>query len=230
MNRRRYNIVIVILLFSLGKTEAQDIYKWEWGGAIGGSFYMGDANATTPYKHTGLAGGVIARYLINPHTALKGNLFAGRIAGDTGDFKNAYPHGEYATFKRTVFDVGVQFEYNFFGYGAEQTYRNESPFTPYLTGGIGATVVPRPAKTDFTMNIPIGVGVKYKVAPRINMGCEFTMRFSLSDRLDVARTDGLQLDNPWLIKGKGWKNKDSYSFTLFFLTYDLFPVCKECNN
>ncbi|MDR1004380.1 MAG: porin family protein [Prevotellaceae bacterium] len=221
---------MIALLFLFCTAEAQETYKWEWGGALGGSFYMGDANATTPYRHTGLAGGVIARYLINPHTALKGNLVAGRIAGDTGDFKNAYPNGEYASFKRTIFDLGVQFEYNFFAYGAEHTYRNEARLTPYITGGIGATLAPRPAKTDLTMNIPIGIGVKYKVAPRINIGCEFTMRFSLSDRLDVVRTDGLQLENPYLIKGKGLKNKDSYSFTLFFLTYDLFPVCKECNN
>jgi hypothetical protein len=191
---------------------------------------MGDANATTPYKHTGLAGGVMARYLINPHTALKGNLIAGSIAGDTKGQNNAYPGGEQVSFKRTLLDLGLQFEYNFFGYGAERNYRNESPFTPYLTGGIGLTLAPRPAKTDFTMNIPIGIGVKYKVAPRINIGCEWTMRFSLSDRLDVTRTSGLQLADPFLIKGKGWKNKDSYSFTLFFLTYDLFPVCKGCNN
>ena len=92
---------------------AQEEYTWEMGGVIGGSFYMGDANSSTPFKDTGIAGGFIARYLLNPHMAIKGNLTAGRISGDTRDFKNVYPNGEYATFKRTIIDLGAQFEYNF---------------------------------------------------------------------------------------------------------------------
>ena len=40
------------------------------------------------------------------------------------------------------------------------------------------------------MNIPIGVGIKFKATPRINIGCEFTMRFSLSDQLDVTQREG----------------------------------------
>ena len=89
---------------------------------------------------------------------------------------------------------------------------------------------PAPAEGVFTVNFPIGVGVKYKIAHRINIGCEFTMRFSLSDKLDVSNKEGLQLNDPYRIKSQGWKNKDSYSYTVFFVTYDLFSRCKECNN
>ena len=35
---------------------------------------MGDANSSTLFKNTGIAGGFIARYLLNPHMAIKGNL------------------------------------------------------------------------------------------------------------------------------------------------------------
>ena len=86
-----------------------------------------------------------------------------------------------------------------------------------------------PEKGVFTVNFPIGLGVKYKITRRLNLGCEFTMRFSMSDKLDVTNKEGLQLNDPYQIKGKGMKNKDSYSFTMWFLTYDLFPKCKECN-
>ena len=126
--------------------------------------------------------------------------------------------------------MGAQFEYNFLGYGIGNTYRGDRRFTPYILGGLGFTFAPKPVKTVFTMNIPIGVGIKFKATPRINIGCEFTMRFSLSDQLDVTQREGLQLEAPYQIKGKGWKNKDSYAFTVFFVTYDLFPRCKECNN
>ena len=88
---------------------------------------------------------------------------------------------------------------------------------------------PPPANGVFTVNFPSGAGVKYKLRERLNIGCEFNMRFSLSDKLDVSNKEGLQLNDPYQIKGKGFKNKDSYSFAVLFLTYDLFPKCKDCN-
>ena len=167
---RNIKIVFCLLMFPFCCAMAQEEYTWEMGGVIGGSFYMGDANSSTPFKDTGIAGGFIARYLLNPHMAIKGNLTAGRISGDTRDFKNVYPNGEYATFKRTIIDLGAQFEYNFLGYGIGNTYRGDRRFTPYILGGLGFTFAPKPVKTVFTMNIPIGVGIKFKATPRINIG------------------------------------------------------------
>jgi hypothetical protein len=80
-----------------------------------------------------------------------------------------------------------------------------------------------------TANIPVGVGVKYKIGQRLNAGCELTMRFSMSDRLDVNSKSGLQLNDPYGIKSKGLKNRDSYALVQFYLTYDLFAKCRECN-
>lgn len=229
---RRTLIVFISLLVFPFNLLAQDEeeYKMELGGALGGSFYMGDANYTTPFKNIGIAGGFMARYIMNPRMAIKGNLMVGRISGDTRNFKNQYPDGGEASFKRTLFDLGAQFEYNFLGYGTGYGFRGEHRFTPYILGGMGFTFAPAPEKGIFTVNFPIGLGVKYKIAPRLNIGCEFTMRFSLSDQLDVTNKEGLQLNDPYRIKGKGWKNNDSYSYTVFFVTYDLFSRCKECNN
>ena len=79
---RNIKIVFFLLMFPFCCAIAQEEYTWELGGAIGGSFYMGDANSSTPFKNTGIAGGFIARYLLNPHMAIKGNLTAGRISGE----------------------------------------------------------------------------------------------------------------------------------------------------
>lgn len=224
-------LIALLLSFSVASLQAQDEeYKMELGGALGGSFYMGDANSSALFKNMGVAGGFMARYLLNPRMALKGNLIVGRIADDTKDFDNKYPNQGEARFKRAIFDLGAQFEYNFFGYGTGEAYRGNKRFTPYIVGGLGFTFAPAPVKGVFTINIPLGIGVKYKLAPRVNIGCEWTMRFSLSDQLDVTSEEGLQLKDPYQIKGKGWKNKDSYSYTVFFVTYDLFSRCKECNN
>ena len=131
--------------------------------------------------------------------------------------------------KRASFDLGAQFEYNFLTYGTGQGFRGGRRFTAYILAGMGFTYAPPPANGVFTVNFPIGAGVKYKLRERLNIGIEFKSRFSLSDKLDVTSKDGLQLNDPYQIKGKGFENKDSYSFAVLFLTYDLFPKCKDCN-
>jgi hypothetical protein len=72
--------------------------------------------------------------------------------------------------------------------------------------------------------------VKYKIAERINMGAEWTMRFTTSDKLDVTSKEGLQLNDPYGVKSKGLKNRDSYSWLVLYVSYDMFPKYRKCNN
>ena len=53
---RNIKIVFCLLMFPFCCAMAQEEYTWEMGGVIGGSFYMGDANSSTPFKDTGIAG------------------------------------------------------------------------------------------------------------------------------------------------------------------------------
>lgn len=223
-------IIFVLLIATVSRINAQEEeYKMEIGGMLGGSFYMGDVNFTTPFKNMGIAAGVVWRYNFNPHMALKGDLTFGRISGNTEGAKTSFPQNMQTSFKRSVFDLGAQFEYNFWGYGWGERFKGNRRFTPYILGGMGFTFAPAPAEGVFTVNFPIGVGVKYKIGRRLNIGCEFTMRFSMSDKLDVTNKDGLQLNDPYMIKGSGFKNKDTYSFTTIFITYDFFKKCRGCN-
>lgn len=76
----------------------------------------------------------------------------------------------------------------------------------------------------FTANVPIGLGIKYKVAPRLNVGLEWAIHFSLSDNLDGA-TD------PYNIPSSGlFKNTDCYSALQLSLTYSFMPKCRTCHN
>lgn len=208
----------------------EDEYKMELGAAMGVSYYLGDANYLVPYKDLGWCGGVVARFNLNQRMQIKTNLLAAKIAGDTRNFHNKYPNNGVADFSRVIYDLGAQFEYNFLPYGTGRGFNGGKRFTPYLFAGLGMTFAPKPLDTVFTLNFPIGVGVKYKLAPRWNIGFEVSMRFSMSDRLDVTRAGNLELEDPYQIKGKGFKNNDSYSFTVFYITYDLFAKCKDCNN
>ena len=120
-------------------------------------------------------------------------------------------------------------EWGFRGYGMEG-WNGCHRLAPYGLMGIGLTFAPKPAQNDFAANFPIGLGLRYKLSERVNMGLEWTMRFTTSDRLDVTQTYGTSLQDPFMIKGKGIKNKDSYSFTMLYVSFDIFKRPCHCND
>lgn len=222
---------VILLLSAVCMSSAQELeYKMELGGMVGGCFYLGDANYITPFKHTAMAGGILARYNINPRMAVKGDLAIGRIKGTTERLANKFPEEGYTTFDRNIYELGAQFEYNFFAYGTGAGYKNSHRLAPYIQAGAGLSYAPKPVNHVFALNIPMGIGVKYKLIERLNVGAEWTIRFTTSDRLDVTNATGLQLEDPYGIESKGIKNKDSYSMLMLYISYDMFPKYRKCNN
>lgn len=218
------------LLCSVTTMRADDLeYRFEVGGMTGGCSYYGDANYSSPLKNLNIMAGLVGRYNINPRMALKANFAVSKISGSTADGENCFPGGD-VEFNRSIYDLGVQFECNFFAYGNTAAYKKTRRLAPYIFAGLGMTYAPEPVENVFTLNIPVGLGVKYKFAPRWNVGCEFSLRFSLSDNLDVTNETIPVLSDPYGIKSSGFKNKDSYSFLSIFVTYDIFPKYRKCNN
>ena len=210
------------LLLSLLPLRAQTEleYKMEIGGMVGSSVYLGDANYTGLLKNVNLGGGAIARYNLNPRMALKMNLAYGGLSGDAsgGSFPpDIDPAG--MKFKKSVVDVGCQFEMHFWAYGTGTSYKNTRRLVPYIQMGLGVTA----GSGAFSLNVPIGLGVKYKVANRLNVGLDWTVRLSMTDKLDG-------IADPYHIKSGFWKNKDSYCWTMVYVTYDFWPRLRKCNN
>ncbi len=218
---RKYTVMMLALLSTVGVTAQELEYKMELGGMLGCSFYMGDANYSSLYKNSGLSGGLMGRYNINPRQALKFDIAYGKISGNATELENKYPdiEGQIWDFDNSVVDIGCQYELHFWAYGTGKGYKGTKRLTPYIQVGLGFTY----GNDTFTMNIPVGFGVKYKVAERVNVGLDWSMRFSLSDELDG-------ISDPYDIQGGMLKNKDSYSFTMFYVSYDLFPKLRKCNN
>ena len=168
--------VFTVMLFCCSFAAAQDDgYLMELGVGGGGSFYMGDANNRL-YRNTNGLFSVIARYNVNSRFALKGNLSA---AGISGSSKNAFGvvPGDEIKFSRTVYDLGFQVEWGFCGYGMTGWADNHR-LAPYGLLGIGMSYVPEPARNDFAANFPIGLGIRFKLSERVNLGLEWSMRFS----------------------------------------------------
>ena len=229
--------ICTLFLCLAAKAEEEIEYKMDMGAGVGGCFYMGDANGV-PFANLSAMGAITARRILNPRMAVKANLAFGHIHGKTDGFipADAYsetPEGGTPTkvkFSRNVLDLGLQFELNFWGFGTGVGYKGNSRITPYILAGLGVTVgMGGGAKACAGMNIPVGIGVKYKLKPRVNIGFEWTMRFSTTDKLD-ATPEGTQLKDPYGVKSGFLKNKDSYSFAMFFITYDMFPKLRKCNN
>ena len=204
-------------------------YRYEVGAMAGGSTYYGDANYFSPINNLGIMGGLLFRYNINPRMAVKANFAVARISGTTIGGANSFPGGD-AGFARTLYELGAQYECHFLAYGDGTGYKQSRRLAPYFLAGLGLTYAPAPAKHVFTPNVPVGIGLKWKVAQRLNLGCELSYRFTFSDNLDVVQKDGAVLDDPYGIESGIMKNKDGYSFLSVFLTYDLSPKYRKCNN
>lgn len=218
------------LLCSISSLRADDLeYRFEIGGLLGGCSYYGDANYNGLLQNINIMTGLVGRYNINPRMAVKANFSMAKISGNTADGENRFPGGD-VEFSRTIYDLGAQFECNFFAYGSGASYKGTRRLVPYIFAGLGMTYAPEPAENVFTVNLPVGVGVKYKFAPRWNVGCEFTARFTASDDLDVTDKTKPLLNDPYGIKSSSFKNKDSYSFLSIFVTYDISPKYRRCNN
>ena len=221
MRLERLCVSIILLFTAFIGTNGQELeYKYEVGALLGTSFYLGDANTDKLYKGNNLAGGAMLRYNINPRMALKFNLAAGGISGDLSKSENYTPERKDITpkFNNTVWDLGCQYEISFWGYGTGKGFKGTKRLVPYIQLGAGFTYC-----NELALNIPFGVGIKYKVAERWNAGLDWTMRFATSDKLDG-------ISDPYRIKSGFMKNKDTYCWTMFYVSYDICPKLRKCNN
>lgn len=223
-------IVYLFLLICISPALKAQEYKFEIGGMAGGAFYMGDVNKNTPFKELNPAFGGVFRYNANFRWALKADLMWGKVSGSTDGLDNVFPGNAQASFDRNFFELGGQMEFNFFPYSEKFAYLNTKRLTPYVLLGLGVTVAPGDGSTFAGINVPMGVGLKYKLKNRINLGLEFSFRKLFGDDFDVTDDSNSILKDPYEIKSSGFKNKDWYSFLLLSVTWDFGPRSRPCNN
>lgn len=220
-------LVTLLMLCATLTASAQqdDEYLMEIGGGVGMVSYQGDFNGKIT---SGMqpAGAIVWRRLLNPYMGFRVTGMMGKLKGDATRVETYYPDETTRaySFDRSFTDVSVTYEYNFWPYGTGRDYRGAKRLTPFVFGGIGATYVSGGEKKVFTANVPIGLGIKYKLKERLNVGLEWSMHFSLSDELDG-------MADPYGIKSSGaFKNTDCYSGLMLTLTYSFKSKCRTCNN
>ena len=219
-------VTLLMLCATLTASAQQDDeYLMEIGGGVGMVSYQGDFNGKIT-SGMQAAGAIVGRRLLNPYMGVRVTGMMGKLKGDATRVETYYPDETTRaySFDRSLTDVSVTYEYNFWPYGTGRDYRGAKRLTPFVFGGIGATYVSGGEKKVFTANVPIGLGIKYKLKERLNVGLEWSMHFSLSDELDG-------MADPYGIKSSGaFKNTDCYSGLMLTLTYSFKSKCRTCNN
>lgn len=211
------------------QAQTDEEYRMEVGGGVGTSFYLGDVNSGF-YKNSGIAYAAQLRFVLHPRATIKLQLGRAGIKGNTGSVRSIFPldpsSGAVSTtplqyaFSEHVTSMSGLYELHFLPYGYYRGYQNHVRLVPYLQAGIGLHYAEK--NKAFTPSLPMGFGLKYKVSPRLNVGLDWLVHFTMSDKLDG-------LDSPNGVRGAGFKNKDHYITTSLTLTYDIAPHCVTCN-
>jgi hypothetical protein len=231
--RQRLTVGIFLFFISCATVVAQEQaqeYKYEIGGGIGTSMYMGDANSTSLSQGWNPAFDVIFRRNFNLRWALKTNLRMGKVNGNTENQKNVFPDFAQVSFSRTFYELGGQVEFNFMPYSDKFPYLNTSRVSPYVLTGFGLTLAPGNSETFLGLSLPLGIGVKYKVGNRLNLGLEFSSHRLFGDAFDAPDKNGFNLNNPYNVQSGLFKNKDWYNTLMFSITWDFGPICRDCWN
>lgn len=224
--RHLLTLLLIIGMAATTPAHAQDDpeYRMEIGVGTGLSGYLGDFNGSLTHGLRPMASAVVRR-VINPYMALRLNLATATMKGSSDDVETHYP--DYAetpyTFSNKIYDLGLTYEYNFWPYGTGRDYRGARRLTPFVYSGLGLTYIDSSTKGKVALNIPLGLGVKYKVAERVNLGLEWAMHFAQTDELDGVK-------DPYHVKSSGLlKNTDCFSTLQLTLTYSFMQKCKTCN-
>ena len=227
--KKTLNIVLTALLLSIASVPANAQtdyeYRMEIGGGVGLMAYEGDFNGSILHNMQPSAS-LMLRRVINPYMDLRLAASYGKLKGSSKDVKTYLPQYQDTQydFSTTLVDLSATYEYNFWPYGTGNDYRGAQRLTPFVFAGIGTTYASTPTGNIFTANLPLGLGVKYKVAPRLSLGIEWAIHFSLNDKLDG-------IADPYGIQSTGmFKNTDCFSALQLTLTYSFMPKCRTCHN
>lgn len=216
--RKQYFLLFLIWSSVSEVALAQD-FRYEIGVTTGLAFYMGDANPNIPFKNSYPVAGLQARYNSNPRWSIKGLLAGSKISGAIENPTSSTK--EQIFFERSIWNIGCLMEFNFLEYGISSGYRKMHSYSPFISVGMGWLFSPVKQINYTGLNIPFGVGFRYKVSDRVNLITDFSVYKLFTDKLDVTGTENMILNDPSGIKSSILKNKDWYFLWTFSVTWSL---------
>lgn len=226
MKRRLITALLLVLAALPVAAQEEEHYTKEFGVTVGSNFMLNDVT-NVPYSGNNVSGGALLRFILNPRMAIKTMLTYNRVSGSIDGVSEFYPANPNqastdrltGSFSGGITDLSATYELHFLPYGYKRGYQNYRRFTPFVQLGFGLTY--SDAGRSFTANFPIGVGVKWKLGPRINMALDWAMHISASDKLD-------NFSAPTSIPTEMLRGKDHYGLTMLTFSYDFSKKCPAC--
>jgi hypothetical protein len=209
-------IICVLSFMSSMPLSAQNAVRQEgeFGVGLGAAHYFGDLNTRAWLNRPKMAASIFFRKNFGNYVAARVSASYARLGySDIYNTHNPTMYARNLSFNTNVWELSLQGDFNFFRFmPGEPEYR----FTPYITFGAGvfsydpfaylkgqkiflrtlgtegqgSSLYPdRQQYSSMAVSIPFGVGVKYALTDRINIGFEILHRFTNTDYLDdVSKT------------------------------------------
>lgn len=203
------NLLLGLFLISASFGFAQ---TFEVGAWVGGTNSFNDVNTNTDFlKSTRPAGGILGKYNFNERIAAELMVSAGRTYSTDADLNtNQYELTRNEATRTTAIDFALSGEFNFKKFSVAGNFvPNTADVTPYLSAGIGASLLDVgvysrladnwvDASTLLTedeqelnslqVNVPLAAGVKYKLNHNFVVAAEYGARLLFTDYYDNIST------------------------------------------
>lgn len=210
---KKFLLLFIISLPVLSFSQNSIVQEGEFGVGLGAGHYFGDINTRAKLNRPKPAATVFFRKNFGNYIALRvGASFAQLGYSDVYNTHNETMRRRNLSFNSNVWELALQGDFNFFRFLPGEPGLNWTPYTtlgvgifnydPYAyldgekymlrplgTEGQGSSLHPnRQPYSSMAICIPFGVGVKYSINERINVGFEITHRFTTTDYLDDVST------------------------------------------
>jgi hypothetical protein len=206
-------LLVSTVIFTNAQYESI-VQQGEIGLSLGASHYFGDLNTQARLNRPKIAVGAFFRKQFGNYVGMRVSAHYTQLGySDIYSTDNDYQRRRNLSFNSNIFELAVQGDFNFFKFLPGDPYH---AFTPYVTLGAGvfsydpyaylnkqkiflrslgtegqglAEYPDRKPYNTMAFAFPLGVGVKYAINDRINVGAEVTHRFTTTDYLDdVSKT------------------------------------------
>ncbi len=201
---------------------SQPASSFDFGGGVGLSSYYGDINQEKFFYNANLAFEGFVRYNFNRRYAVRVHVMGTELKGEDADFRNLYQQSRNQFFKRSITEIGVVGEVNFFPYVNPWEWEAYIG-TIYGLVGVGQAIsYSRINENTNILNILMGVGYKRALRNRWALEVEWAFRKCLNDELDGI-VDPIKTG-----KKSTLFNNDWYNVLAIKLSYNLWQNDGRC--
>ncbi|PAM91908.1 hypothetical protein B4N84_24115 [Flavobacterium sp. IR1] len=226
--KKIFNLLLCFFPFITLNAQINEI-----GVFLGGSNFVGDVGNTTYISPEKLAFGVLYKWNKSPRHSYRFSYTQSSIAGFDKDSKETSRNRRGYSFENNVKEFSAGLEFNFFDFNLHDYHQK---ITPYIHSGLSYFLYEelyisggqtRKEKNGGSIAIPMTLGIKSNISPRIVLAAEIGVRYTFTDNIDGSNPKGGNLTP---LRFGNLNNNDWYTFTGITLTYTFGQkpcYCKE---